>query len=171
MAYTFKRKKMTLSERLYIPELIRGLLITFRNFFSRKVTMQYPEERWHTHKGYRGFPYLVMGDNGIEKCVACKLCERICPADVIYIEIDEYENPDIRERRPKVFNVDMGKCIVCGYCEEACPVDAIRMSDEYELSRYTREELLFDKEMLLSDYKQLTKEYRDKEKRKKVKDK
>ncbi len=167
MAYTFKRKELTFVEKLYLPEIFRGLFITFKNFFAKKITLEYPEQRWHTEEKYRGFPYLTMGDDGIEKCVACKLCERICPPDAIYIEIAEHENPDVRERRPKEFIIDMGRCIVCGYCEEACPVDAIRMSDEYELSKYTRDQLIFNKKMLLSDYREHTNEYRKREKKKK----
>jgi NADH-quinone oxidoreductase subunit I len=155
----YKVKKLSFMERLYFPPIIEGLLTTMKHFFSKKVTMQYPEEKWKVPKGYRGLPKLVMGDDGVERCVACKLCEWVCPVQCITIDIGEYPNPDIRERVPKEFTIDLGKCIVCGFCVEACPVDAIVMSEEHEFSRYNRDELIFPKKMLLADYKEMIKKY------------
>ena len=158
----YKRKDLTLSEKLFFPEIIKGLFVTIKYFFEKKVTLEYPDEKWVVPKGYRGFPRLVMGEDGIERCVACKLCERICPSEAIWIEIGEYRDQTYRERVPKQFVIDMGRCILCGYCVEACPVDAIVLSEEYEFSRYTKEELVFSKEVLLSDYREKIRKYSEK---------
>jgi len=167
MAY--KNKKLNIFERTYISEILRGLGITIKHFFSKKVTMQYPEEKWEVPEGYRGLPKLVMGDDGVEKCVACKLCERACPSEAITIEIGEYRDQNKRERVPAQFTIDMGRCIVCGFCEEACPVDAIIMSKEHEFARGSREELIFTKEILLDDYAKLITQYEEKTNPKKKK--
>jgi NADH-quinone oxidoreductase subunit I len=141
-------------ERLYLPAIFAGLGITFRNMFHKDVVLSYPEERWALPDYFRGMPRLVMGDDGIERCVACKLCEVVCPPDAITIKIGEFRDQEMRERVPEEFDIDMGRCINCGYCEEACPKEAIVMSDLYECAAYRREDLIFDKEKLLSDYDQ-----------------
>ena len=141
-------------ERLYLPAIAGGLGITFRNMFHRSVVQSYPEQRWPTPPGFRGMPRLVMGADGIEKCVACKLCEVVCPPRAITIKIGEFRDQEMRERVPEEFDIDMGRCINCGYCEEACPKEAIVMSDLYEVASHSREELVFDKAKLLSDYEQ-----------------
>lgn len=147
-----RKDSNTLFERLYLPAIFQGLGITFRNIFARSVTESYPEERWQLPPGYRGLPRLVMGDDGIERCVACKLCEVVCPPQAIDIVIGEFRDQTMRERVPDSFHIDMGRCIQCGFCEEACPKQAIVMSDLYEVAAYSREELIFDKSRLLSDY-------------------
>lgn len=139
-------------ERLYLPAIVQGLGITLRNMFHRSVVQAYPEVRWPTPPGFRGMPRLAMGEDGIEKCVACKLCEVVCPPRAITIVIGEFRDQDMRERVPEEFDIDMGRCINCGYCEEACPKEAIVMSDLYEMAGFSREELVFDKAKLLSDY-------------------
>ncbi|MFH1263431.1 MAG: NADH-quinone oxidoreductase subunit I [Pseudomonadota bacterium] len=149
------RPSMKIWDHLYIPAIVQGLAVTLRHFFGKKATMQFPEEKWKFPPGYRGFPKLVMGENGIPKCVACKLCEVVCPARCITIKIGEYPYPDERERVPAEFSIDLGRCIVCGMCEEACPCDAIRMSDVHVMSSQSRESLLFKKELLLGDYRQI----------------
>jgi len=141
-------------ERLYLPAIAQGLGITRRNMFRKPVTLSYPEERWPLPAGFRGMPRRVMGDDGIEKCVACKLCEVVCPPEAIFIKMGEFRDQDMRERVPEEFTIDMGRCINCGYCEEACPKEAIVMSDLYEIAAGSREELIFDKAKLLSDYEQ-----------------
>jgi NADH-quinone oxidoreductase subunit I len=146
--------KQGLYERLYLPAIVQGLGITFRNMFRPPVVQAYPEVRWPTPPGFRGMPRLVMGEDGIEKCVACKLCEVVCPSRAITIVIGEFRDQDMRERVPEEFDIDMGRCINCGYCEEACPKEAIVMSDLYEVAAHSREELVFDKAKLLSDYEQ-----------------
>ncbi len=122
--------------------LLRGLLITLKHMFMKKKTVQYPEEKWQTPTGYRGFPRLVPSDTigRAFRCVSCKLCEAICPSDAIYIEPNESDNPSTflldLNRSPKVFDIHMGRCIVCGLCEEACPVEAIIMSEEHITTKY-----------------------------------
>lgn len=146
------RPKLTLWDRLYLPSILIGLSITLRHMFRKKVTVQFPEQRWKFPFRYRGYPELITGDNGIEKCVACKLCEVVCPPAAITIKIGEYANQDQRERVPAEFEIDMGRCIVCGMCEEACPVDAIRMSNTHIMSSASRDGVKFKKTLLLDDY-------------------
>lgn len=141
--------RMTLWQRLYIPEIIRGLLLTGRFLFRKKSTLSYPEEKHTFPAGYRGVPRLIRSKDGNERCVACKLCEVVCPPVAIYIEAEEFPDQDYRERRPKTFQIDFGRCINCGFCEEACPVEAIEMSQATEIVGYTRESLVYQKEQLL----------------------
>lgn len=141
---------MTFWQRLYIPEVIRGLSLTFRFLFRKKSTLQYPEEKKTFPVGYRGVPRLVSLQNGEERCVSCKLCEVVCPPVAIYIESEEAPNPEIKERRPKVFQIDFGRCINCGFCEEACPVEAIEMSQSVEIVGETRQSLVYQKDQLLA---------------------
>ncbi len=150
-----RKSTSNLFERLYLPAIFGGLGITFRNMFHKDVVLSYPEERWALPPNFRGMPRLVMGDDGIEKCVACKLCEVVCPSDAITIKIGEFRDQEMRERVPEEFDIDMGRCINCSYCEEACPKEAIVMSDLYEVAAYRREDVIFDKEKLLSDYELL----------------
>lgn len=142
-------RKMTWIQRLYIPEIIRGMLLTFRFLFRKKSTLQYPEEKKTFPVGYRGVPRLVSDSKNQERCVACKLCEVVCPPVAIYIEPEEHPNPNEKERRPRVFQIDYGRCINCGFCEEACPVEAIEMSQTVEIVGESREELVYQKDQLL----------------------
>ncbi|MCB0308247.1 MAG: NADH-quinone oxidoreductase subunit I [Bdellovibrionales bacterium] len=149
------RPNLKFWDYLYLPAIMRGLLITFKHIFRRKVTLQFPEQRWIFPFRYRGYPELITAENGIEKCVACKLCEVVCPPDAITIKIGEYANVNVRERVPAEFEIDMGRCIVCGMCEEACPVDAIRMSNTHVMSSGSRDSIKFKKTLLLEDYSQM----------------
>ena len=141
-----KRKTLSLAERLYLPEIARGLSITFRKLFEKKVTRQYPEEPLPTTPVTRGQPRLVVKDDGAIACVSCGLCEAACPAYAITIDGGETDRPI--EREPVRFDIDMLRCILCGFCEEACPKDAIFMSDELELADYTRAAHVYDLERL-----------------------
>ena len=144
-----KRRKSSFVDRLYLPAILKGMGITFRRMFKKKVTMQYPEERWSVREEYRGMPVLVKDDEERVKCVACSLCEYVCPPKAIYIVAEELEEGNKIERGPEVFNINMLRCIYCGLCEEACPEEAIFMSQKYELYGATRQDLVFDKEALL----------------------
>lgn len=146
------RPKLGFWDYLYIPPILRGLAITFKLMLRKNVTLQFPEQKWTFPFRYRGYPELIANDQGVEKCVACKLCEVVCPPSAITIKIGEYANLEVRERVPAEFEIDMGRCIVCGLCEEACPVDAIRMSNTHIMSSASRSGIVFKKTLLLEDY-------------------
>ena len=141
-----KRKRLSLSERLYLPEVARGLSITFGKLFVARTTRQYPEEPLPKTAVTRGQPRLVVKDDGHIACVSCGLCEAACPAYAITIDGGETDRPI--EREPVRFDIDMLRCILCGFCEEACPKDAIFMSDELELADYSRQALVYDLDKL-----------------------
>ena len=136
-----KRKELTLAERLFIPEVLRGMSITFRKMFQPKVTRQYPEEPLPTTEVTRGQPRLRELTDGNLACVSCGMCEAACPAYAITIDGQEIDRPI--ERAPDLFEIDMLRCILCGFCEEACPKDAIYMSNELELADYSRGALVY----------------------------
>ena len=130
----------------FLTEFFRGLWITLQYFFRPKVTINYPFEKGFLSSRFRGEHALRRYSTGEERCIACKLCEAICPAQAITIE------SQIRvdfSRKTTRYDIDMTKCIFCGFCQEACPVDAIVESPNYEYSTETREELLYNKEKLL----------------------
>jgi NADH-quinone oxidoreductase subunit I len=136
------RTRPSFWERLYLPAILKGLSITFRKMFAPKVTMQYPEEKWTFREGYRGAPVLILDDEGRPKCVACSLCEFVCPPKAINIVPQELEVGNRVERGPAVFEINMLRCIFCGLCEEACPEEAIVMSREGILWGPTRASLI-----------------------------
>lgn len=141
-----KRKELSLSEKLYLPEVIRGLSITFRALFKKPITRQYPEEPLPTNEVTRGQPRLAVNEDDTIRCVSCGLCEAACPAYAI--TIDGQETDRFIEREPERFDIDMLRCILCGFCEEACPVDAILMSDELELAENSREAQVYNIDQL-----------------------
>jgi NADH-quinone oxidoreductase subunit I len=162
--------KLSWYQRLYVPEIFRGLAVTTRHFLrnlfgdrdaspdvlyrkgslgNEVATVQYPEERMPYPAGYRGMHRLVPREDGKPRCVACYMCATVCPAQCIYIEANEYSDDPI-EKYPTSFVIDQLRCIVCGLCVEACPKDAIRM-DTYEHTppEYTREGFIYPIERLL----------------------
>lgn len=136
---------------MQILSMMRGLLITFKYMFKRPVTLRYPEEKRKLPSRSRGRHYLTKWNDGLERCVGCELCAIVCPSQAIYVKPaqNDPEKPNSHgERYASDFQINMLRCIFCGYCEEACPTGAIILSSEYELSAYTREELIYTKERL-----------------------
>lgn len=131
-----------------LREIIIGHALTLRYFFKKKVTINYPYEKGLVSPRFRGEHALRRYPNGEERCIACKLCEAICPAQAITIEAEERTDGS---RRTTKYDIDMMKCIYCGLCQEACPVDAIVESSNFEFSTETREELYYNKEKLLAN--------------------
>ena len=129
-------------------ELVTGMSLTLRYMFRKKITINYPFERGPLSPRFRGEHALRRYPNGEERCIACKLCEAVCPAQAITIEA---EPRDDGSRRTTRYDIDMVKCIYCGLCEEACPVDAIVEGPNFEYSTESREELLYNKEKLLAN--------------------
>jgi NADH-quinone oxidoreductase subunit I len=129
-------------------ELVAGFALTFRYMFKPKVTLDYPAEKGPLSPRFRGEHALRRYPNGEERCIACKLCEAICPAQAITIESEP--RPD-GSRRTTRYDIDMVKCIYCGMCEESCPVDAIVEGPNFEFATETRAELYYNKERLLAN--------------------
>lgn len=131
-----------------LAELVSGMALTLKYMFKPKVTLNYPYEKGPLSPRFRGEHALRRYPNGEERCIACKLCEAICPAQAINIEV---EPRDDGSRRTTRYDIDMTKCIYCGFCEEACPVDAIVEGPNFEFATENREELLYDKDKLLEN--------------------
>ena len=141
-----KKTKQFLSSLMLI-ELLKGMLLTGRYFFARKITVQYPEEKTPQSNRFRGLHALRRYANGEERCIACKLCEAVCPAMAITIESEERED---KTRRTTRYDIDLTKCIFCGFCEESCPVDSIVETRILDYHGELRGDLIYTKEMLLA---------------------
>ena len=135
-------------KRLFLYEIVAGLALTFSYLFRRKVTVNYPYERGPLSPRFRGEHALRRYEDGEERCIACKLCEAVCPAQAITIESAPRADGTRRTTR---YDIDMTKCIFCGLCQEACPVEAIVEGPNFEFGTETREELYFTKERLLAN--------------------
>ena len=131
----------------FLTELLVGLSVTLRNFLRPKVTLQYPEEKTPQSPRFRGLHALRRYPNGEERCIACKLCEAVCPALAIHIESEQRADGTRRTTR---YDIDLTKCIFCGFCEEACPVDAIVETSILEYHGEKRGDLYYTKPMLLA---------------------
>ena len=137
-----------LLKTIFMVDFITGLLIAIKQVFKPKKTINYPFEKGQVSPRARGEHALRRYPNGEERCIACKLCEAVCPAQAITIEA---EPRDDGSRKTTGYDIDMTKCIYCGYCQESCPVDAIVEGPNFEFATETREELIYDKEKLLSN--------------------
>lgn len=138
---------LALLKSVTLWELFKGLRVTGRYFFKKKITVQYPEEKTPTSPRFRGLPMLRRYPNGEERCIACKLCEAVCPALAITIEAEPREDGS---RRTTKYEIDLFKCIYCGFCEESCPVDSIVLSGEMHYHFENRGEQIMTKEKLLA---------------------
>ncbi len=130
-----------------LTEMFKGLKLTGSYMFGRSITVQYPEEKTPMSPRFRGLHALRRYPNGEERCIACKLCEAVCPAMAITIESDVREDGTRRTTR---YDIDLTKCIFCGFCEESCPVDSIVETNIHEYHGEKRGDLYFTKEMLLA---------------------
>jgi len=134
---------------LLLKEFVGAFFLTFKQMFKPKATLNYPHEKGPLSPRFRGEHALRRYPNGEERCIACKLCEAICPAQAITIEAGPRRNDGTR--RTVRYDIDMVKCIYCGFCQEACPVDAIVEGPNFEFATETREELYYDKDKLLAN--------------------
>jgi NADH-quinone oxidoreductase subunit I len=162
------KKLLHLIKSLFLIDILSGMNKVFIMMFRKKVTISYPNQKTKISSKFRAEHALRRYENGEERCIACKLCEAICPAQAIYIETDGYDDDKIINnlkydnktfkyeqnsipRQTSKYNIDMTKCIFCGLCQEACPVDAIVEGPNIEYSAYTREELYYTKDKLLTN--------------------
>ena len=137
------------ARQIFFWEFFTSFWLSLRYFFGKKATLNYPFEKGPISPRFRGEHALRRYPNGEERCIACKLCEAICPAQAITIEAGPRRNDGTR--RTTRYDIDMVKCIYCGFCQEACPVDAIVEGPNFEYSTETREELYYNKDKLLAN--------------------
>lgn len=159
MAYKVQRPKLTFAEKIYLPTVLAGLKITLGHLIrmlrgKTHVIMQYPEEKWDANlpEHYRGAPTLVSDEHGRTRCVACQLCEFICPPRAIRIKPGEIPVEDKFskvEKYPAEFQIDMIRCIYCGLCEEVCPEQAIFLKKQYAITGTSRAEMMHNKTKLV----------------------
>ncbi len=146
---TKNERKLNFWEKIFLPEVFKGLGYSFRRMKEPLVTFQYPDEQWYPPDNFRGRPVLVE-EEGRARCVSCNLCARACPPMAISMQSKEVDDPTSpKEREPAWFEINMLRCIYCGFCEEVCPEEAIVMSKEYDLTFQHREEAIFGLERLL----------------------
>ena len=147
------KKEMTLSERLYLPAILGGVIITLKHLFKRKATIKYPETKRTFSPVWRGQHVLKRDDKGAERCTACGLCAVACPAEAITMTAGERkkgeENLYREEKYATTYEINMLRCIFCGLCEEACPKEAIFLTDRLVTTEYGRDEFIYGKDKLV----------------------
>lgn len=146
-------KEMSFMEKLYLPAIIKGMIITISHLFKRKATIKYPEQTKEFAPVYRGMHVLKRDEEGRENCTACGLCALACPAEAISMDAAERKNGEEQlyreEKYAARYEINMLRCIYCGLCEEACPKDAIYLTDRIVPSEFTRGNFIFGKDMLV----------------------
>ncbi len=146
-------KEMTLKEKMYLPAIFGGMMITIKHFFKRKPTIQYPEQKREFSKVYRGRHILKRDEQGRENCTACGLCAVACPAEAISIVATERKKGEEHlyreEKYAKTYEINMLRCIFCGLCEEACPKDAVYLTEELAPADFDRSNFIFGKDKLV----------------------
>lgn len=145
-------KDLSFLQRAYVLEILKGMFTATKQIFKPKFTIEYPEVKIEHAASFRGRPVLVE-ENGVERCVACGLCSRVCPALAIDVQAAATELD--KERYPEKFEINMTRCIFCGFCEEVCPEEAIIMSNEYELAFSSQQESIYGKEKLLKSAEEM----------------
>lgn len=147
------RKPLTLWERMYLPAIFKGMLITFKHIFQKKATVNYPEEKRPFSPVFRGLHILNRDEEGRERCTACGLCAVACPAEAITMEAAERkpgeENLYREEKYAARYEINMLRCIFCGFCEEACPKDAIYLTETFAPANFQRKGFIYGKDDLL----------------------
>jgi NADH-quinone oxidoreductase subunit I len=148
-----ERKPMNIWERMYLPAIFKGMLITLRHVFTKNPTVQYPEQKRPFSPVFRGLHILNRDEEGRENCTACGLCAVACPAEAITMEAAERlpgeENLYREEKYAAKYEINMLRCIFCGLCEEACPKDAIYLSETFTPADYQRKQFIYNKQELL----------------------
>lgn len=137
---------MGIIKTVFLGDIFEGLRTTLKLFFSKKITIQYPEKKWDPYPRFRGVPVLLRDEQGEEKCIACCLCASICPPKAITTFTEEGKDG---LKKMVDYHLDIGRCIYCGLCEEICPVEAIVNSELYELACYEKKPVYYDKQKLL----------------------
>lgn len=147
------KKELTFMERLYLPAIIQGMMITFSHLFKKPATIKYPEQKRYIAPVYRGLHVLKRDEQGRENCTACGLCAVSCPAEAITIEAAERQKGEEHlykeEKYASLYEINMLRCIFCGICEEACPEDAIYLTDRILPSAYQRNTFIYGKDLLV----------------------
>ncbi len=147
------KKELTFMEKLYLPAIIQGMMITFSHLFKKPATVKYPEQKRYIAPVYRGLHVLKRDEQGRENCTACGLCAVSCPAEAITIEAAERQKGEEhlykKEKYASLYEINMLRCIFCGICEEACPEDAIYLTDRILPSAYQRNTFIYGKDLLV----------------------